>query len=281
MPPIDLAWSKSNFQMNPTLESYREHRNQLLAEITTRLANDERFVAGWLTGSFGRNDEDWLSDIDLSLVVSDKCSASLCRRLEQVSAQTSPERYSLFSQFGTPALIHENNNNAPEGGTFTLVLYAESASMVDWVLIPQPKAKRPYQSKLLFDKANILLSSLPELEELSQSIKSVSENWAFFWMMTTITIKYIIRGDGVFATQWIENLHCIIQTIEMRINREPWKYTRGSLSQLQPTRENQIESIHKLCQRMQELKPKVSEFIESEPATPISEIETLLSLTNK
>ncbi|MBC7875572.1 MAG: aminoglycoside 6-adenylyltransferase [Anaerolineales bacterium] len=267
--------------MTLTLDSYQNHRDILLAEITASLSNDKRFVAGWLTGSFGRNNADAVSDIDINLVVSDTDSSNLCMQFAQVSAQTSPERYSVFSQFGTPALIHENNNNAPEGGTFTFVLYEESAIMIDWTLIPQSKALRPYQSKILFDKVGIPVSSPPEPEDLEQSRKSVAELWAFFWMMTAVTVKYIIRGDSIFVTQWLENLYGLIQDIGRRINREPWNYTRGSLSEFQTTREKQIESIHKLCERMQELKPKVSEFIMSEPAIPISEIETLLELTNK
>ena len=267
--------------MAPTLNSYQEYRDTLLAKINATLSNDKRFVAGWLTGSFGRNDADAVSDIDISLVVSEANSSNLCQRLAQVSAQTSPERHSLLSQFGTPALIHENNNNAPEGGTFTFVLYSESAIMVDWTLIPQSKALRPTLSKILFDKVGIPISNSLEPELFEESKKSVTESWAFFWMMTAVTIKYIIRGDGVFAAQWIENLHGIVHDIERLINGKPWSYTRGSLSQLQPTREKQIESINKLCERMQELKPKVSEFIQSDPAIPILEIEALLSLAKK
>ena len=267
--------------MATTLNSYQERRDAMLAEITAALSNDERFVAGWLTGSFSRNEEDAVSDIDINLVVSALHSGRLCSRLAQVRAQTSPERYSLVSQFGIPALIHENNNNAPDGGTFTSILYSESAIMVDWTLIPQSNASRPNRSKILFDRVNIPLSNPPEAEELEQSRKFVAEDWAFFWMMTAITIKYIIRDDGVFATQWIENLYRLTQEIKRRINRERWNYRRGSLSQFQTTREKQIESIQALCNRMQELRPKVSEFIRSEPAAPISEVETLLSLAKK
>jgi predicted nucleotidyltransferase len=263
------------------LESYREHRDTLLTDISEMLSRDERFVAGWLTGSFSRDDADSVSDIDLSLVIADAYTTNLCTRLDQVNAQTSPERYLLFSQFGSPALIHENNNNAPEGATFTFVLYSESALMVDWILIPHSKATRPHKSKLLFDKVGIPVSPPLKPEDLEQSRKSVTEAWAFLWMMTAITIKYLIRDDSVFVTQWIENLHKLIQETERRINNEPWKYTRGSLSQLQTTREKQIELIRKLCERMQELEPKASAFINSQLTTPILEIETLLSLANK
>ena len=253
----------------------------MLANIVTELSKDERFAAAWLTGSYARNNADEVSDLDLNLIVTEPYSGSLCLRAEQVSYRTTAERLVLFSKFGTPALIHENNNNAPEDGTFTFVLYAESAVMVDWTLIPLIKAKRPYQSQLLFDKVNIPISSLPEPEELEQNKKSVAEMWAFFWMMTAITIKYIIRGDNVFVTHWLEELHGLIHEIERRIARTPWQYTRGSLSQFQPTRERQIESIHQLCNRMQEITPQVTQFIGFTPALPLAEIKTLLSFAKE
>ena len=266
--------------MERSLKSYREHRNSLLTRISETLSKDERFIAGWLTGSYSRNDEDSLSDIDLSLVVSEEYTASLCTRPEQISSHTSPERYALFSQFGTPALIHENNNNAPEGGTFTFVLYAVSALMIDWVLVSQSKAKRPLKSRLLFEKVAIPMAPLAEPEDLERSKKSVAEMWAFFWMMTAITIKYATRDDGVFVTEWTEHLHTLLYEIERRLNGEPWKYPRGSRSKFQPTREKQIQSIKELCNHMLELKAKVSEFTGSEPLTPISEIDDLFLLAN-
>ncbi|MFN8411893.1 MAG: hypothetical protein U0Z26_05855 [Anaerolineales bacterium] len=228
-----------------------------------------------------REDSDAVSDIDINLVVSEKDSASLCMRSTHVSAQTSPERYSLMRQFGLPALIHENNHNAPKDGTFTSVLYAESAILVDWTLIPQTSARRPLQSKILFDIAGIPISNSPEMESLDQSRKLVAEQWAFFWMMAAITTKYIIRGDGVFVTQWIEYLNGMIQDIERHLNRSPRSYTRGSISQLQPTSEKQVESIRKMCNRMQNLQPTVFKFTESELSMPLKEIETMLSLVNK
>lgn len=267
--------------MKSSLDAYHARRDNFLSEVVTALSNDDRFVAAWLTGSLSWNEADSLSDIDISLVVSDPFSSSLCARLEQVSAQTSPERLSLFSQFGTPALIHENNNNAPEGGTFTFTLYASSAIMVDWILLPQSKARRPQGSKLLFDKANIPVSIASQPESLEQRKKAVSEQWAFFWMMTAVTIKYIHRKDDVFVTQWIEHLHSILRDIERKLNGAPWQYHRGSLTELQTTPENQIESLQQLCQRMQELRPQVVDFTDVESLMPITEIETLFSFARK
>ena len=266
--------------MENRLQAYRHSRQDLLARIVEELSGDERFVAAWLTGSYGRNDVDDVSDLDVKVVVAEPYSELLCTRQEQVSHQTSKERLALFSKFGKPALIHENNHNAPENGTFTFVLYSGSALMIDWVLMPQRNAERPFQSVLLFDKGDIPVSATPVPEELEESRKTVAEIWAFFWMMVAVTTKYIIRGDLVFVQNWLEQLHGLIREIERRIERVPWEqiYVRGSVSQLQPTRQKQIESIRRLCGRIQELKPKVDEFAGSELSMPWTEIETLLSL---
>lgn len=264
--------------MKVTPETYQQHRRQLLAEITSQLSNDARFAAAWLTGSLGRNESDEFSDIDISIAIYESHAQDFCTKTVQVSAETSAERYALFGQFGKPALIHENNNNAPAGGTFTFVLYSESALMVDWILLPLSKAARPQTSIILFDKAGIPTLPVASVENIEKSKNVVAEQWAFFWMMTAITIKYINRNDGAFATQWIENLHHIVNEVKRHLNREAWSYTHGSLSKLQATRENQIESIKELCDQMTGLKDKVSEFTGKEPSIPQAEIELLLSL---
>jgi predicted nucleotidyltransferase len=264
------------------METYREQRDSLLTKITETLSKDERFVAGWLAGSYARNDEDEVSDVDLRVVVAEPYSELLCRRQEQVSHRTTQERFELFNRFGIPALIHENNNNAPEGGTFTLVLYSDSALMIDWVLMPLSRAKRIHPSRLLFDKVSIPVSP-PEPEDKEQSRKYVAEQWAFFWMMTAITIKYILRRDLVFVQNWLEQLHAIIREIERRIEGISWEeaYTRGSISQFQPTWEKQIASLRELVIKMQTLHPAIQEFTGSELTAPVAEIELFFSLAGE
>jgi hypothetical protein len=267
--------------MNRRLENYGQSREVLLTSIITELSADERFVAAWLTGSYARNDADAVSDLDITVVIAEPYSEILCARQEQVSPTTTPERHALFSRFGKPVLIHENNHNAPKDGTFTFVMYAESAIMVDWVLVPRRKARRPFSSRLLFEKASVVVTPAPEPEELEPSRKYVAQQWAFFWMMTAITIKYLIREDYGFVTHWLEELHRIHDEIERRIKYLPSRYNRGSLSQFQPTREKQIESIRQLCERMQIIIPEVETFIGSDLVIPLNEIETLLSLADE
>lgn len=268
--------------MKVRLESYRQRREVLLTSIITELSGDERCVAAWLTGSYARNNADEVSDLDLTVVIAEPHHETLCARQEQVSHKTTPERLALFSKLGEPALIHENNNNAPENGTFTFVLYAGSALMVDWVLIPQSSAERPEQSLLLFDKPNIPVTPAGP-EDVEKNRKAMAEIHAFFWMMTAITIKYIIRDDLVFVQSWLEVLHKLIREIERRMEGISWlqAYARGSMSQLQPTREKQIESLRELILKMQKLHPALEKFTGLELALPLKEIDLLLSLTEE
>jgi predicted nucleotidyltransferase len=270
------AIQKMNNSMD--LNEYRASRVALLAEITQTLSNDERFLAAWLTGSYGRNDEDEVSDLDLTVVVSDSHGDSLCKRFKQTSPQTSEERLELFRLFGTPAVIHENNHNAPEGGTFTFVLYTPSALMVDWTLIPHSQAHRPPQSCLLFDKAVIPVRPRAEPESLEQRIEKAAEIIAFFWMMSAVTAKYLIRKDHVFVTYWLEELNRMVREVERLIAGKTLRYGRGSLSVFEPTSEGQKRAIYQLCERMEKRMPELAKMGGHVLPSPTQAIETLLDL---
>jgi predicted nucleotidyltransferase len=269
--------------LKTSLEAYRQSREVLLTSIITELSGDERCAAAWLTGSYSRNNADQVSDLDITVAILEPYSDIVCARREQVSHETTPERLALISKFGKPALIHENNNNAPKQGTFTFVMYTGSALMVDWVLIPLANAERPSQSLLLFDKENIPVASASTAEDVEQNKKAVAEQYAFFWMMTAVSIKYLIRQDLVFVQNWLEVLHKLIREIERRMEGISWlqAYVRGSLSQLQPTREKQIEALQELIMKMQQLHPAIEEFTGSALVIPIAEIEFLLSLAKE
>lgn len=261
-----------------SLPMYQASRDALLAEISAVVAADGRFLAAWLTGSFGRDEADAVSDLDLTLVVADAHSESLCARIEQVSAQTTKERLALFSQFGQPAVLHENNHNAPDGGTFTYILYANSAVMVDWTLVPQNKAQRPSQARLLFDKAGIPLAPSAEPETLAQRVAKADEIGAFFWMMTAVTAKYLVRGDLVFVQCQLESLHGMVQEVERLLTGKPWQYRRGSLSPFEPTIAAQKQAVYRLCADMLSLTSRLTESGGSVRPSPLPTIERLLDL---
>ena len=264
--------------MNHSLQKYRESREHLLSQMTETFLNDETFVAAWLTGSYSRNDADAVSDLDLTVVISDQASESLCRKTQQISSQTINERLELFRKFGEVAILHENNNNAPEAGTFTFTLYAQSHLMVDWILIPQSKAFRPLETQLLFEKSPIPVIPVTVPESSEQRARAASERVAFFWMMMAITAKYLIRKDQVFVTQWLEELTRILQEVDRLIAGKPWQYSRGSRTVLEASINGQKQAMLKLGEKMQRLLPKLLKMGGNSLPSPMPEIQALLDL---
>lgn len=210
----------------PTIEEHRQARGELVARLADVLAKDARFPAAWLYGSLGRGDADAMSDIDLALVVSEEAAPEICRRPWMSAAHATPERLALFRLFGEPALIHENHHNAPPSGTFTCTIYAGCGLTVDWMLRPLPDTLRPANTRLLFDKVGIPLEP-PVLFTLpAKSSEELAELCAFFWMMASITAKYIYRQDQTFVIAWLGRLVEMVEEVEERTGREkpaaPW-----------------------------------------------------------
>jgi predicted nucleotidyltransferase len=141
--------------MSEKQTSYLQAREALLEHIATTLKQDQRFIAAWLAGSHARGEQQWFSDLDLHVVVAEAYSEILCAQPWSVGAKTTPERLALFSQFGEPAVIYEVHANNLVGGTFTYVLYQESAINVDWMLIPQSLAQREHPSLLLYSHVEL------------------------------------------------------------------------------------------------------------------------------
>ncbi len=261
------------------MNTYQISRDSLLAEIVTALSNDERFVAAWLTGSLGRDDADALSDLDLNVVAATQYAETLCDRPQQVSAGTTAQRLALISRFGQPAVIHENHHNAPMGGTFTFVLYRDSALMVDWILIPESAAQRPAQSRLLFDKIGIPISAPPAPESNQQRNAALSERVAFFWMMSAVLAKYIARHDMVQVQYLLDMLYRVHHDIERLLAGEAEKYHRRSmLSGLRITREEQIAAVNELGEKMLALMPEIVALGGHIPESPMATITNLLNL---
>lgn len=233
-------------------------RDAFLANLVETLKADDRFVAAWLTGSLSQGKADALSDLDLQVVVAAPHVEALCARPQAVSAQTTPDRMALFSRFGAPVMVHENNYNAPEDGTFTNVVYAETNVMVDWILRPQANAERPTTALLLFDKVGVAVSENAQPESLAQRAEMASEKVAFFWMMTAVTVKYSLRGDGVFATIWLEELHRMVREVERLIAGRPYAYQGRSVSTLAASQPEQLAAVEALTKQMEGLLPQVA-----------------------
>jgi hypothetical protein len=133
---------------------YARRRAALLARLGATLRADERFVAAWLTGSFGRGEEDACSDVDCTAVVAGGHADALLARPWRSAGRTTAERLALLRSLGRSAVVlaHDAHGNAPEGGTHTNALYADGTRL-DLTLVPAGRAWRPEETRLLFERA--------------------------------------------------------------------------------------------------------------------------------
>lgn len=166
------------------LQIHREERDALLARAAELLQADDRIVAAWFFGSIGRGDADVWSDIDLWIVVAD-----------EYVADVSAERHIFLSRLGTLLLTSEAPQNAPPGGAYLPGMYpgAYGPHLVDCYWAPQSNAARPPDTRLLFDKVGVPLSTHVPTERGAESLKQAGRDVACFWMMSTIVAKNIAR----------------------------------------------------------------------------------------
>jgi hypothetical protein len=179
----------------------------------------------------------------------------------------------LISTFGRPAVIHENHHNAPEGGSFSFVLYSTTAVMVDWVLTPLSVAVRPPESLLLFEKTAVPVLSyeLPLAGE--QPLNDVSERIAFFWMMAAVSCKYILRREDETVDWFFKVLQETLGEVGRLVRPVP------RLPE-QPQPGSPAPTLLALCRQMNNLAQAASgKGFEVTPA-PLEEINTLLNLSN-
>jgi hypothetical protein len=265
--------------MSTYIASYVAARTELLAHIIATLQNDQRFVAAWLTGSFGRGEQDDYSDLDIRVIVVGDYSEALCAQPWPHGARTTEERLALFALFGTPSVIYDAHGNAPEGGTFTYVLY-ENGLNVDWMLMPQVNAYRATDTALLFDKVGVPLEPLPEPESLEQRITTASDMTAFFWMIAASSLKYLYpaRYDAVNFHILLDWLHNALHDIQRAVDGTPWKYHNGAYAKLAPTRRELIIAHRDLCNRMLALMPEVERMGGNIPTSPMRPVEFRLKM---
>lgn len=199
-----------------TAAEYAAARDVLLARIAAGLEDDQRFVAAWLAGSYGRGEQDNYSDLDVFAITRDGCSDALCARSAPTSGGSVPVRLALFSRFGECVNIHENHHNAPEGGTFSAVMYRIPPLVVDWTILPFAIARRPACTRLLFDRAGIPAAASPEPTPLSSEGRQekIAERTAFFWMMAAVTAKYIQRGRSVVVNELLGFIESELRPLE-------------------------------------------------------------------
>ncbi len=262
---------------NSTTVTRMAVRQHFIDSLVETLSADESYLAAWLDGSIARDDDDALSDVDLRVVVSDAAAVTLCARPRELAGYTTPERLALFGRFGQPVLIHENGHNASPGESFTCVIYA-SLLTVDWVLIPHAVAARQPDTRLLVDKVGIPLQPPPPSLSDAQRAERASERAAFFWMMVSIAVKYLLRDDAVRVHHLLAGLEPLVREVRTLSTGMPVPYTTKSSFRLAATVDEQVAVVRDMCANMLSLSPAIVALGGYVPDDPMAIIDGLLSL---
>ncbi|MGC4191077.1 MAG: nucleotidyltransferase domain-containing protein [Thermomicrobiales bacterium] len=251
-----------------TAQEYQVHRDSLLARAVEALRSDQRVVAAWLSGSFGRGVDDAWSDFDLHVAVADVFYDEFWEQREQ-----------LYDRVGSPILIQpEMPSNAQHGGRFQLVIYPGPVEF-DWNIGPYSIARRPLETRMLFARQEIPLdvpSSLSDDERREQAQSTI----IFFWAMAPIAVKYAVRQQSRRASSQIDLLtgsfmH-LWRLVQLADGPDPMapaqnRATEEELDEVLPrlgaviTPDAALEVIRGLCAEVLALHPSLGEFGVSVP----------------
>jgi len=243
-------------------------REALLQRVVSTLGADDRFVAAWFSGSFGRGEEDAYSDVDLVAVVAPPAAETLCARPWWNAGRTTPERVDLLRRLGTPVIVHDAHGNAPEGGTHTNVVF-DDATHLDLNLVPLDRARRPADTRLLFEKVPIAIAPTPAPETVEQRREKAAQLVALFWVMVLATAKYRLRGWDVSVHEMLNALRGQLDEVRRLIAGEPPGFRRHSPSiPLATTPAAQAAAIRALCDEMAALMPVVQQLGGEVPKAP-------------
>ena len=263
------------------MQAYADRRDAFLERVVADLQNDERFVAAWLAGSFGRGQADEMSDLDLHIVVADDHASDLLVKPVQVWANSTPERMALLRRYGTPAILHENHWNAICEGTFTYCEYADLVK-VDWMLLVHSKAIRPHFTRLLFEHAPIPHAPAPQPETLEVRKEELAERVVYFWLMTASGCKYLIRKDMGAVICQFGVVHDVLNEIERLVRGDPsvWaKFYRGKFEAPDADVVAWVQRVRESCAYLAAMYPRIGALLGEEmDLGPSAAVNQLLAL---
>jgi predicted nucleotidyltransferase len=238
------------------LQIRRTEHETLLQQAQAVLLADQRIVAAWLFGSVGRRTSDAFSDLDVSVVVKDDY-------IETISA----ERQSYAAQLDRPVLLLESPGNAPAGGAYLMALYPGQAGVhqVDWYWQRQSDASLPRHAVLLFDREGIPRNTRQEQLDPAgtpapltrqERVKQATQLSTFFWAMSNIAVKSILRHQAWTAVSHLEGLQGLVDGMKRLVGlstvqegQEEWRTTL-----LPPVhRAEQMAMLREIAHEMEQL----------------------------
>lgn len=268
---------------NLALETVGIERDALLKKLTGALQTDGRVEAAWLSGSFGRQEADEWSDLDLHVLVKDDF-------FQEIVAQPAE----VFEYAGKPLLVQwvDGNSWSMPGGRFWLVMYP-GAIDVDWNIGPASQAARPVASLVLFDRFGVPVASEPPPASFEERRVAARSDVTFFWAMVPIAVKYAGRGHtrlAVGQTGLLQEAFTRLWRVLYRpehLKAEPYHQNRRLEADLDArlprfgaviTPESALAVIKEFCQEAERLNPALSELGVEVPTELIGEVKGLIAL---
>jgi len=254
-------------------------RDDLLRQTVAALAEDGRFVAAWLAGSFGRGEADAYSDLDLVAVVAAPHAGALCARPWPSAGRTTPERLALIRRLGgrrVPVVVHDAHANAPDGGSHTNIAF-DDATHLDLTLVPLACARRPAESRVLFERSPVPVEAPPAPEPLGQRRETAAQRMALFWITAVSAAKYRRRGWDASVQSMLVALREHVETVRRLVAGEPPRFRRyGPASPPAATPDAQAAAVRALCDEMEALRAPLAGLGAEPPPAPRAQIERWL-----
>lgn len=265
------------------LQMRRTEHEALLQQVLTLLQADQRVVAAWLFGSEGRHTADAFSDLDLWVIVKNDS-------IEMMSA----ERQHYVAQIDQPVLLLESPGNAPAAGAYLMALYPGQAGahQVDWYWQRYADASQPRHVVLLFDHVGIPQDTRQEQLDppgtpasltMQERAAEATQLSTFFWAMSNIAVKSVLRHQAWTAVSHIEGLRelvdrmkCLVGLSNIPVGQEEWR-----TSVLPPVyRVEQMAMLRAIAQEMEQLTGAIEQIGGRVPSQAIPFVYSFFDLAD-
>jgi len=249
-------------------------RQALLDNATRLLHPDERIVAAWLIGSFGRGDPDEWSDIDLWIVVRDDA-------IEAVTAA----RLEFAANLGMPVLFEDAPQNAPPGGAFLTVMFGGTggAHLVDLYWHPLSLARRPSGTRLIFERVTIPMAEPhPALSDDERMERAVQQT-RYFWVMSAIVAKAIVRRKSWKLLQLLPLTWTALEQVRWLVGERTAQPTYRDLPDFNPplTSSAQLAARNALMVEMSRLMAKMPILSDAVTNMTVEQVRELWSTVER
>ena len=250
-----------------TLSSHAPSRDRrfseaaaLLRRITEGLEADNRVLAAWLVGSFGRGDDPWASAWVQAVVADEQIETFILGRRENAARPAEP------------LLVVEAPRNAPPGGAYLMALYDGEAGPyeVDWYWQARSGAQVPSDAHVLFDRVRLPPSGQPNHfndSETPPALRAAQEAMtpearradegrntvSLFWAMLLISASHIARGPAGGDVPFLPMLQDLLRDTRqfVGLSREP--------SSAQTTPDVRLAVLREIGAQMEVVMPQVAE----------------------